>query len=104
MTNYIDAESLRATIEKKINSIESCPYIEAEFGAGVKRAGKILAYNEILALIDSLQQEQPEVDLEKEYTEFVVSDPVYSKLVNDIVGKSIARHFYELGLKAKKED
>ena len=50
-----------------------------------------------------LQQEQPEVDLEKEYTEFVVSDPVYSKLVNGIVGKSIARHFYELGLKARKK-
>ena len=57
---YIDAESLRATIEKRINSIESCPCIEAELGSGVKRAGKILAYNEILALIDSLQREQPE--------------------------------------------
>ena len=45
-----------------------------------------------------LQQEQPEVDLEKEYTEFVELDPVYSKLVNGIVGRSIARHFYELGL------
>lgn len=47
------------------------------------------------------QQERLEVDLEKEYTEFVVSDPVYSKLVNGIVGKSIARHFYELGKNAK---
>lgn len=45
-----------------------------------------------------------EVDLEKEYTEFVESDPVYSKLVNGIVGKSIARHFYELGLNARKEE
>ena len=53
--------------------------------------------------LDSLQQEQPEVDIEKEYTEFVVSVPVYSKLVNDIVGKSIARHFYELGLNAKED-
>lgn len=50
------------------------------------------------------EQGQPEVDLETEYTEFVVSDPVYSKLVNGIVGKSIAHHFYELGLKARKED
>ena len=54
-------------------------------------------------LLKSLQQEQPEADWEKEYTEFVVSDPVYSKLVNGIVGKSIARHFYELGLNARKE-
>ncbi len=42
-------------------------------------------------------KEKPEVDLEKEYTEFVESDPVYSKLVNGIVGKSIARHFAEWG-------
>lgn len=48
------------------------------------------------------QQEQSEVDIEKEYIEFVVSDPVYSKLVNGIVGKSIARHFYKLGLNTRK--
>lgn len=46
-----------------------------------------------------LYGKQPEVDLEKEYTEFVESDPVYSKHVNGIVGRSIARHFYELGLR-----
>ncbi len=56
--------------------------------------------------IESLKtnlKEQSEVDLEKEYTEFVVADPVYSKLVNGIVGKAIARHFYELG-KARGEE
>lgn len=70
----------------------------------VKALGEYMAYESLLDFIDSLQQEQPEVDLEKEYTEFVVSDPVYSKLVNGIVGKSIARHFYELGLNARKEE
>ena len=39
-----------------------------------------------------------EVDLEKEYEEFVEEDPVYNKLVNGIVGKAIAKHFFELGL------
>lgn len=48
-----------------------------------------------------IEQDQPEVDFEKEYIEFVESDPVYSKLVNGIVGRSIARHFYELGLNAR---
>ena len=66
-------------------------------------SGFYYAIDSVLEVIDSLQQEQPEVDIEKEYTEFVVSDPVYSKLVNDIVGKSIARHFYELGLNAKED-
>lgn len=57
---YIDAEDLQVIIEKRINNIESCPFIEAEFGAEMRREGKILAYNDILALIDSLQQEQPD--------------------------------------------
>lgn len=43
------------------------------------------------------QQEQPEVDLEKEYKEYVEDDPVFSKLTNRNVGFAIARHFYELG-------
>ena len=47
-------------------------------------------------------EEQMEVDLDKEYAEFIEADPVYSKLVNGIVGKAIARHFYELS-KARKE-
>jgi len=58
---YIDAEDLQVIIEKRINNIESCPFIEAEFGAEMRREGKILAYNDILTLIDSLQQEQPDM-------------------------------------------
>ena len=43
------------------------------------------------------QQEQPEVDLEKEYKEYVEDDPVFSILTNRNVGFAIACHFYELG-------
>jgi hypothetical protein len=46
--------------------------------------------------------EVKEVDLEKEYKDFVEEDPVYNKLVNGIVGKAIAKHFFELGFKAQK--
>ena len=42
--------------------------------------------------------EVKEVDLEKEYKSFVEEDPVYNKLVNSIVGKAIAKHFFELGM------
>lgn len=52
----------------------------------------------------NLEEIPSNVDLEGEYKEYVEDDPVYSKLVNGIVGKSIARHFYELGLKARKEE
>jgi len=47
--------------------------------------------------------EVKEVDLEKEYKDFVEEDPVYNKLVNGIVGKAIAKHFIELGLKAAQK-
>lgn len=57
---YIDSEKLKAEIERRIKSVESCPFIEAEFGAEMRREGKIQTYNEILSFIDSLQQEQPE--------------------------------------------
>jgi len=56
--------------------------------------------NRILSFIDTF--EAKEVDLEKEYNDFVEEDPVYNKLVNGIVGKAIAKHFFELGLKAQK--
>ena len=47
--------------------------------------------------------EVKEVDLEKEYKEFVEKDPVYNQLVNGIVGKAIAKHFFKLGLAQKGE-
>ena len=43
-----------------------------------------------------------DVDLKKEYKEFVEEEPIYNKLVNGIVGKAIAKHFFELGLKTQK--
>ena len=60
--------------------------------------------NELSEFLTSLQQEQPVVDLKKEYDEYVSKDPVYSKLVNGIAGFSIAKHFFELGLKTGKEE
>lgn len=63
--------------------------VEQAFQDGYEKAEKDLA--------TTPTWEQPEVDWEKEYDEYVEADPVYSQLVNGIVGKSIARHFYELG-------
>jgi hypothetical protein len=53
---------------------------------------------ELLSFLDTLDVK--EVDLKKEYKDFVEEDPVYNKLVNGIVGKAIAKHFYELGMRA----
>jgi len=54
------------------------------------------ALQEVQCELDTL--EVKEVDLEKEYKDFVEEDPVYNKLVNSIVGKAIAKHFFELGI------
>ena len=98
---YIDSKKLIAEIGRRKKSIDECPFIEAEFGAEMRREGKIQAYNEILSLITSLQQERPEVELEKEIKNYLATkcagddEPSVSE---------IARHFYELGLNARKED
>ena len=63
--------------------------------------------------VSSLQQEQSEVDLEKEIQEHIynvffdlegiaIQGATAYACVEDMV--YIARHFYELGLKARKED
>lgn len=103
MSKYIDADKLIAEIEqlKETNKVSAKKVSEYVQG-GIY--GFDIAIEKIITIITSLQQEQTEVNLEKEYTEFVVADPVYSKLVNGIVGKAIARHFYELGLNARKEE
>lgn len=82
--NLIDKSALVAEIEKRIKEHHS---------------GYLVCLKDILCFIDTL--EVKEVDLEKEYKDFVEEDPVYNKLVNGIVGKAIAKHFFELGLSVR---
>ena len=55
---------------------------------------------DFLYTIDSI--ETKEVDFEKEYDRAFANDPVFNKLVNRNAGICIARHFFELGLKARE--
>ena len=91
MAHLIDKSALVAEIEKRIQETESMHPKFDQFWAG-----QISAFKGILKILDTL--EVKEVDLEKEYKDFVEEDPVYNKLVNGIVGKAIANHFFELGL------
>lgn len=90
---YIDAEKLIALIDVKLQDLGT---------SGSVWVGRSVLQELKNDIITSLQQEQSEVDLKKEYKEFVEDDMVYSKLVNGIVGEAIAKHFFELGLKAKQ--
>ena len=43
------------------------------------------------------------VDLEKEYEEYVIDDPILNVFIqNDVMGMKVAKHFFELGLKVQK--
>ena len=105
MSKYIDAEKLKRSIE----SIGLIPQKQADYNDG-RDDVKMM----VLDLIDSLQQERPEVDLEKllklELPDMAIDDDLglcicdhfgnHSMTVDDI--KEIAHHFYELGLNARK--
>ena len=92
---YIDADLLRKEIERLKDEYTD---IAIDSSRGWVNANYVIEDLEQLQLqIYSLQQEQPEVNLENEYKEYVEDDPVVSKLTNRNVGLAIARHFYELG-------
>lgn len=101
---YIDAEKLIAEVKRKIESIENCPFQLASLGEEKKSEGELIAYKDALSLIDSLQQKQPEVDLEEEITRFFSKNPIPHEHITDWpLLKNTAIHFYELGLDARKE-
>lgn len=54
-------EQIKTEIERRVRSIENCPFIEAEFGASEKRDGKLIAYKDLLSFLSTLEEsERPE--------------------------------------------
>ena len=99
---YIDADKLKKFLTERY---KVCPINDDE------RHGRHCVIIEIEGFIDSLQQEQPEVDLDfqsfakemdsifalpKDMTENTEENPLNWE-------HAIACHFYELGLKARKK-
>ena len=91
---YIDSEKLIAEIERRLVKYDS--YYTS---AGSELKG-------LLYFIASLQQEQPEVDLENKLDEWMKYGPhtcyPWCSITDAI--EITARHFYELGLNARKEE
>ncbi len=98
MAHLIDKDAVVAEIERRIKTNKECML-------GLRNLdyyqGKVDALNDTNSFIDTL--EVKEVDLEKEYKDFIEEDPVYNKLVNGIVGKAIAKHFFELGMQVSNK-
>lgn len=63
-----------------------------------------VAVNDVLQIITSLQQEQMELGLDREIIKYKVPFTDESEYLNETTLDAIARHFYELGLNARKED
>ena len=95
---YIPVDKLIAEIEKRQEELS-----DHNFHSMVDE------YDKVLDIIYSLQQEQPEVDLDKYFRGWHIEEEIgltqpdgWSCIVDDL--KDIARHFYELGLNARKEE
>lgn len=101
---YIDAEKLIAEIEalkyrKGFLSFENTEITEAYMARGVQ-----FTCDDIVKIIQSLQREQPEVDLEKEVVSICKTYGITEHLdaeLGPLDIKNIARHFYELGKNSK---
>jgi hypothetical protein len=98
MEQYIPKSVLVAEIERRIKTNKECML-------GLRNLdyyqGKVDTLNDTLSFINTL--EVKEVDLEKEYEEFVVDDPILGNFItNDTMGMMVAKHFFELRFKAQK--
>ena len=89
---YIDADKLISEIEKYKQGAAIARFDNAGENADYFQ-GKVDLCDDLQHIIDSLQHEQPEVDLEKEIEMYISSKGLldYAFLI-----PSIARHFYEL--------
>ena len=96
--NYIPADKLIAEIERRLKIVE--PHKDTFESAAACRKELIWMKEFIL----SLQQEQPEVDLLKALDDYYNKEDFGpSDAIEYETHKDIARHFYELGLNARKE-
>ena len=103
---YIDADELKNKVnELRQDWLGSSTGLEvAEEGAELGAAESIL--DSIDDIIDSLQQGQPDVELDKEIIRYKVPFSDDKEYLNETTLDSIARHFAEWGaihLNARKE-
>jgi len=112
-TKYVDAEKLIAEIERKIGICEQqrTDAIEVEcYNLADDASARMGELRVLLETITSLQQEQPEVDLENEIiTQWSKCNPTDDGMGSEyaIIAveqfDAIARYFCELGLNAKED-
>ena len=113
---YIDAEKLIAEIERLKEEYNksipvNVPNDRMEATKALVCMGKVEVLNQALCVLHSLQQEQPEVDLEKELNQWRHKH-FKGKRDGDYCGEyleresqfDLARHFWNKGYNARKEE
>jgi len=108
MNKYIDSEKLIGKIEKLKNELKSL-MIKLFYAANYKEwEAELNGYNKILSIVSSLQQDQPEVDLDKELKnkKATLLDDAFGPMNGEqsLAIRNFARYFYELGKTARKEE
>lgn len=93
---YIDIEKLKVLFS---DLKENHRHYKGDFHEGV-----VFAVDELEEdITDSLQQEQPDVDLEKEIERYLLDNAgLFIHADSKTVVQALARYFYELGLKARR--
>ena len=103
---YIDANKLKTEIKRLTNQKKEKlkRFSDEDYTCSVASSinCKLRGNEEVLSLIDSLQQEQQEVDLKKEIDR-ELDTRWKGEYLSTSKFRESARHFYELGLNARKE-
>ncbi len=99
---YIDAELLRKEIEFAKTVYEHPNRVVHGVADAFRQDGRAAMCDDILKKIDSLQQEQPEADLEEEMDRFFeeMSIQEHENIFEDTY-QMIARHFTNFGKNSK---
>lgn len=110
---YIDTDKLRVEIERRLAAYQKNFDKADNKIARLSTDGRIASLKALLPFIDSLQQEQPNIDMEEEVKEYfkgywpgmktpeacnhqmVFTPPAIMRMIE---------YFYELGLNTRKEE
>ena len=101
MAKYIDAESLQKEVKRLEKAAHKSALGCADSETRKFHEGKDFAYQHVGILIDSLQQERPEVDLEKEIDDELDRNWRGYYIERRRFVESV-KYFYNLGLNARK--
>ena len=107
MSKYIDAEKLITEIERLKERAQAERVLYPKTILSAKDYLLIQDYNSLLQFITSLQQEQPEVDLEKEIVSICETYGItknFDAELGPLDIKNIAHHFYNRAIEYVRKE